>query len=220
MEQLAKIGLDGSLIQWVASFLTDRQAQLVIDGQLGPLQPIASGLPQGSPVSPILLLIYIRGVFQAIEATVPGVSTLSFTDDIGIMARGSSVQDACESLQQAGEAAIQWGLINGVQFDPGKTEAGLFTRQRGRRLQAQIDRARLVVGGAEVRFSPQAIRWLGILLDQSLTLRPHYQDRLQKAKKVEAQIKALSKQQGLPPGALWRIHKATAQAIALYGAEL
>ena len=69
-------------------------------------------------------------------------------------------------------------------------------------------------------FNPQAIRWLGVLLDQCLTLKPHYQDRLQKAKKVEGQIKALSKQQGLPPGALWRIHKATVQAVALYGAEL
>ena len=37
---------------------------------------------------------------------------------------------------------------------------------------------------------------------------------------MEGQIKALSKQQGLPPGALWRIHKATVQAVALYGAEL
>ena len=77
-----------------------------------------------------------------------------------------------------------------------------------------------MVGGAEVSFNPKAIRWLGVLLDQCLTLKPHHQDRLQKAKRVEGQIKALSKQQGLPPGALWRIHKATAQAVALYGAEL
>ena len=79
-------------------------------------------------MSPILFLIYIQGVFGAIETAVPGVQTISFTDDIGILARDTSVQGACESLQKAGEVSIKWGLENGVQFDPGKTEAGLFTR--------------------------------------------------------------------------------------------
>ena len=73
VRQLGLIGLDGSLICWVASFLTERLVQLLIDGQLGLLQVIRSGLPQGSPVSPILFLIYIQGVFGAIETAVPGV---------------------------------------------------------------------------------------------------------------------------------------------------
>ena len=68
---------------------------------------VNSELPQGSPVSTILFLIYISGVFEAIETAVPGVGPLSFADDIGIVALGSSVDLVCRKLQQAGEAAIK-----------------------------------------------------------------------------------------------------------------
>jgi ribonuclease HI len=217
---MGEIGIDGDLIYWVTSFLMDRQVQLVIDGHGGPEQPINSGLPQGSPVSPILFIIYVRGVFQAIEDRVPGVRPLSFADDIGLLSQASSVDEVCQKLQLAGEVAIEWGTANGVQFDPGKTEAALFTRQRGRILQDQVKRARLPIGGKEVEFNQTATRWLGVLLDAGLTLKAHYQGRLQKAKKAEARVRALCRQRGLPPGLIWRIQKAAVQAVALYGAEL
>ena len=220
VKRMGEIGIDGDLIYWVTSFLMDRQVQLVIDGHQGLEQPIHSGLPQGSPVSPILFIIYVRGVFQAIETRVPGVRPLSFADDIGLLTQASSVDEVCQKLQLAGEVAIEWGAANGVQFDPGKTEAALFTRQRGRILQDQVRRARLPIGGKEVIFNQTATRWLGVLLDAGLTLKAHYQGRLQKAKKAEARVRALCRQRGLPPGLIWRIQKAAVQAVALYGAEL
>ena len=188
---MIEIGIDGDLILWTASFLRERQVQLVIDGHLGPEQPVNSGLPQGSPVSPILFIIYIRGVFKAIEARVPGIRPLSFADDIGLIAQGSSVGQVCAHLQLAGEVAIEWGSANGVQFDPEKTEAILFTRRKGQSLREQVQRARMVVGGKEVAFSYKAIRWLGVLLDMGLTLKAHYRGRLQKVRKAEARVRTL-----------------------------
>jgi ribonuclease HI len=215
-----EIGLDWDLIRWAASFLEERQVQLVIDGHLGPAQLVDSGLPQGSPASPILFIIYVRGVFKAIEAKVPGVRPLSFADDMGLIAQGSSVDQVCRQLQLAGEVAIEWGGTNGVQFDPEKTEATLFTRKKGRSLRDQVQRARIVVGDKEVAFNQEATRWLGVLLDTGLTLKAHYRGRLQKAKKAEARVRALCRQKGLPPGLIRRIQKAAVQAVALYGAEL
>ena len=58
-EAMEAVGLDNDLIRWTLSFLTDRRVSLVIDGYKVPEQPIDSGLPQGSPVSLILFLIYI-----------------------------------------------------------------------------------------------------------------------------------------------------------------
>jgi ribonuclease HI len=220
VKRLGDMGIDGDLICWVASFLTDRKAQLVIDGHQGPEKLIYSGLPQGSPVSPILFIIYIRGVFEAIEARVSGVRPLSFADDIGLLTQASSIEQACRQLQQAGEVAIEWGAANGVQFDPEKTEAALFTRKKGRDLKDRFQRARLTLGGKDVAFNQEATKWLGVLLDTGLTLKAHYQERLQKAKKAEARVRALCRQQGLPPGLIRRIQKAAVQAVALYGAEL
>jgi hypothetical protein len=85
----------------------DRTVQLVIDGHQGPEQPINSGLPQGSPVSPILFIIYVWGVFQAIKDRILGVKALSFADNIGLLTQASLVDEACQKLQLAGEVAIK-----------------------------------------------------------------------------------------------------------------
>jgi hypothetical protein len=85
-EAMEATGLNNNLIRWTLSFLTDRRVSLIIDSYKAPKQPINSGLPQGSSVSPILFLIYIRGVFQAIERQVPEIKALSYTDNIGLIA--------------------------------------------------------------------------------------------------------------------------------------
>ena len=107
-------------------------------------------------MSPILFIIYLSGVFDVIERNVTGAQSLSFADDIGLLAPGHSVREVCEKLQKAAKAAIEWGHDNAVQFDAGKTEAILLTRKRGRELKDQIQRARVEVDGHCVPFNPEA----------------------------------------------------------------
>lgn len=61
---MRKLNLPLSLISWTRSFLTERLLRLTFDGQAQDFNPIQSGIPQGSPISPILFLIYIRDLFQ------------------------------------------------------------------------------------------------------------------------------------------------------------
>lgn len=220
VRRMGELGIDGDLVCWVWSFLANCKVQLVIDGHQGLEHPINSGVPQGSPVSPILFVIYISGVFQAIETAVPGVRALSFADDIGLIALGSSVDLVCRQLQQAGEAAISWGQTNTVQFDAEKTEATLFTRKQGWALRDQVRRARISIGGHQISFNQEATHWLGIWLDTGLTLKTHYQTCLRKARMTEARVQALCQQQGLAPGLVRKIQVTAVQAVALYGAEL
>ena len=92
-------------------------------------------------MSPILFIIYLSGVFDMIERSVTGVQSLSFADNVGLLASGHSVKEVCDKLQKAAKAAIEWGHDNVVQFDAGKTEAVLLTHKQGRELKDQIQRA-------------------------------------------------------------------------------
>ncbi len=67
------LGIDGDLVAWTKSFLTDRKIQLVIDGYDNKEREIRTGIPQRSPVSPILFLIYVIGVFDAVTKDNVGV---------------------------------------------------------------------------------------------------------------------------------------------------
>ena len=81
----------------------------MLDDFLCSEQQTNSELSQGSPVSPILFVIYISGVFESIEREVSEACALFFANDIGIVASGSSVKQVCDRLQKAAETAEEWG---------------------------------------------------------------------------------------------------------------
>ena len=83
--------------------------QLIVDRFQYTEKLVSTEVPQGLSVSLILFTIYISRVFKVIKAAVPEVRALFFSDNIGIVASASSVDQACEKLQRAGEAAIVWG---------------------------------------------------------------------------------------------------------------
>jgi hypothetical protein len=129
IEWMIELGVDWDLIHWTWSFLADWRIALVIDGHECLEQLIETGVPQSSPVSLILFVIYLSRVFWAIEAAVSEIQALFFTDDLDMLIAANSVTQISKQLQRAGEAAIAWGQDNTVQFDREKTEAVLFTRQ-------------------------------------------------------------------------------------------
>ena len=103
---MKELNIPRYLIQWTNSFLIERKAQLVIDGYTCPIREISTGVPQGSPVSPILFIIYLSGIFDNIESEVPGLKTLSFADDIAILATGKTIEEIQSSLALGGEKAF------------------------------------------------------------------------------------------------------------------
>ena len=66
-ERMTDLGLDGDLVGWTQSFIVDKKVELIIDGHINLEMAVNTGIPQDSPVFPILFLIYINGVFEEIK---------------------------------------------------------------------------------------------------------------------------------------------------------
>ena len=132
--RMIELGVDGDLVTWTGSFLTNRKVQLVIDRHDNKKREIETGIPQGSPLSPILFLIYISGVFNKVSETSPLVTSLSFIDDLGFIASDSSVKEIVRALEKVAKEVIEWGRVNAVTYNTSKTEAVLFSKSHRQRL--------------------------------------------------------------------------------------
>jgi hypothetical protein len=85
----------------VASFAIGRLVQIRLDGKIGPLTSMYYSLLQGSPVSPILFMLYLAPLFHL--GTL--LTRFGYTDNVALLVTSPSLVTnstaPSESLQEA-----------------------------------------------------------------------------------------------------------------------
>lgn len=124
--RLREQGWPDHLVRWVISFSTSRTVKIRLDGSTGPNLEVSCGLPQGSPASPILFMLYLALLF-----TMGSPKTkFGYADDVAILRPSPSLTVNAELLPQDLQDILEWGRQEGIIFDHGKTELMHFSRRR------------------------------------------------------------------------------------------
>lgn len=120
LHNLRKRGIDQRMIARIASFLCDRTTTLKLLEFTAPSAPIQIGIPQGSPISPILYLFYNADLIEACKTE--DTEAVAYIDDVSTLAVGPTAQRNCKTLKSIHRKAEQWAVENGSQFAPAKYE--------------------------------------------------------------------------------------------------
>ncbi|ODM22043.1 hypothetical protein SI65_02888 [Aspergillus cristatus] len=186
--------LDGwpiNVVQWVASFTQGRTASLRLGNHTSQTYQVPAGLPQGSPISPILFMLYIEPIFkQGPLRTRRG--RFGYADDICQLVASPSLEENCTVLEHCTEELRQWGAREGLTFDFNKTELQHFTR--GANHSNPTCSIHTSQGSHTVTPPPPggATRWLGIWFDRRLSFSKHCRTLAAKAKQTAAGIRSLA----------------------------
>jgi ribonuclease HI len=207
---LQSLRLPASLIRWVASFLSNRVLRLSFNGQVEPFSSIETGIPQGSPISPILFLIYIRDLFPSLA-----IGVLSFIDDIALYTASTSLKKNVKILEREAEKLYRLGAGNAVEFDLAKTELLHFTTKK------EASSRSILLPNKEVVQPKELVRWLGIWFDPGLTFKQHVAIRTSQARTTFERLARLANsEKGLTPYAMRQLYLACIVSVADYGAPI
>ena len=111
-----KFNIDGKLLRFLINYLKDRKQCVVVGGCKSGLRPVASGVPQGSILGPLLFVLFINDMADEVSED---TSLLLYADDTKIWRRIVDWFDHLQ-LQQDILSLYKWSRDNLMNFHPDK----------------------------------------------------------------------------------------------------
>jgi Reverse transcriptase (RNA-dependent DNA polymerase) len=198
--------------------MKERTVNVKIDRNIEEIKAINCGLLQGSPVSPILFMLYIQLLFN-LGLTRQRKRKFRYTDDICILVTGKTLEQNCTTLGQDYQELFTWASREGLTFNTDKSELLHLTHRKLGNPSVQI-----LTTIPETIIRPldpkKALRWLGIYFDQKLTFKTHTKVWAAKVQTIAIYIKSLGNTvRGTTSVLLRQVVQACILPVLIYAAE-
>jgi len=143
-------------LDWFRSYLTDRQHYVSYNGCDSIKQTITFGVPQGSILGPILFLLYINDLPNAVDRS----NLIMFADDTNMHISSSNLNDLFETSNTQLRYIYDWFNTNKLSLNLSKTVFIVFSKKECR----EIENYSLNINGLTLKRGTST-KFLGIHID-------------------------------------------------------
>ena len=182
LKKLYHYGIRGNALSLFRSYLTNRQQFVSIAGTKSTSKLIRHGVPQGSVLGPLLFLLYINDLHNAIYFS----NVHHFADDTNLLHFSDSIKQLAKHLNLDLKSLCHWLNANKISLNASKTEYIIF-KSAQKRLNYDF---RLYINGKRLLPS-KCIKYLGVLLDSDLSWKSQIDATAVKLKRANGALAKL-----------------------------
>ncbi len=168
IHNLRKRRLDPQMIAWIASFVRDQTTMVKTNECSTNLVHISTGIPQGSPLSPILYLFYNADLLEIYSSSSHQITAGRLIDDTVLLSTGPSIAENCQKLKETHQLCVDWAKKHPSKFDPSNYQLVHLSRK----WNADINRDLTLDGNHTIKAQKSGIL-LGVEIDNRLKWKNH-----------------------------------------------
>lgn len=210
VQRLAARGIPMGLVNWIDDCCSERTATIVVNGRSSKVCELEQpGLPQGSPLSPILFRFFNANLVQ--QKIDQNGGAIAFVDDYTAWVVGKTAAENLNRLEMVVQLATRWESRSGASFEGEKTSFIHFTRN-----SQQSSDEPIAVKGREVRLTP-SVKILGLIMDSELRYKEHTARAATRGLRAAMALKRL---RGLSPSVTRKLFTVTVAPVVDYASSV
>ena len=104
LKKLYHYGIRGTALNWLKSYLENRQQFVTINGKDSSKKAMQYGVPQGSILGPLLFVIYINDIPEICKFA----KFILYADDANIIVTGNNMIEISEQVTELCKVLLNW----------------------------------------------------------------------------------------------------------------
>lgn len=162
LSKLRTYGIRGIALDWLSSYLENRQQYVEYSNITSECLRIQCGIPQGSVLGPKLFILFLNDICDISNI----FKFVLFADDTNFYSSGDNLNNLLMSMEQEMVKLKKWFDINKLSLNLKKTKFMIFSKRK------KPENIVLSMAGTNIERVAE-IRFLGVILDEDLEWKSH-----------------------------------------------